>query len=49
LIGGVLLDWYWAWLAFSFATVALYYSYEVKKENRKLKERIVRIEEIVYK
>jgi hypothetical protein len=47
--GGILLGWYWAWVAISFATVAFSYSFEVKKENKKLKERIERIEEIVYK
>jgi hypothetical protein len=36
------MDWLWAWFAF-------YNSYDVKKENKKLKDRIEKLEEEVYK
>ena len=35
----------WAWFAFSLAAGAFYNSFEVKKENQKLRERIEKLEE----
>lgn len=43
------MDWLWAWLAFSLAAGAFYESSQVKKENKKLKERIEMLEDKVYK
>ena len=43
------MDWLWAWFAFSLAAGAFYNSYEVKKENKKLRNRIEKLEEEVYK
>ena len=34
------MDWLWAWFAFPSNAGASYNSYEVKKENKKLRERI---------
>ncbi|WP_432359104.1 LapA family protein [Sporosarcina sp. UB5] len=43
------MDWLWAWLAFSLGAGAFYESFQVKKENKRLKERIEKLEEEVYK
>ncbi|WP_263618285.1 hypothetical protein [Sporosarcina gallistercoris] len=43
------MDWLWAWFAFSLAAGAFYNSYEVKKENKKLRERIEELEDEVFK
>lgn len=43
------MDWLWVWFAFALAAGAFYNSYEVIKENKKLKERIEKLEEEVYK
>ena len=39
----------WAWFAFSLAAGAFYEASQVKKENKKLKNRIEMLEEEVYK
>ncbi|WP_281175725.1 hypothetical protein [Alkalihalobacterium bogoriense] len=43
------MSWLWAWLAFSLAAGAFYNSYEVKKENKELREKIEKLEEKIYK
>lgn len=43
------MEWLWAWFAFSLAAGAFYSSYEVKKQNKKLRERIEELEEKVFK
>ncbi len=43
------MDWFWAWLAFSIAVGSFYEAYEVKKENKQLRERIENLENDVYK
>ena len=43
------MDWLWAWFAFSLAAGAFYNSDQVKKENKKLRERIEKLEEEINK
>lgn len=41
------MDWLLVWFAFSLAAGAFYNSYEIKKENKQLRERIEELEEEV--
>ncbi|MCC3359245.1 hypothetical protein [Bacillus sp. REN16] len=43
------MDWLWGWFAFSLAAGAFYNSYQVKKDNARLRERIEVLEDKVYK
>ncbi|GHI01655.1 hypothetical protein [Neobacillus kokaensis] len=43
------MDWFWGWIALGLAAGAFYESAKLKKDNKMLRDRIEKLEKVVYK